>query len=104
MKLEPVRVTLDNPTLTQLVGSGDIEVGDPDFDERWRVTSESPESARAALTPAVWKLMAEPFVPKFAQLWFERDVAAVITESPIGPDRVDDYLSFLHKLVTLMGR
>ena len=59
---------------------------------------------RAALTPAVWKLMAEPFVPKFAQLWFERDVAAVITESPIGPDRVDDYLSFLHKLVTLMGR
>lgn len=104
LDLEPVRVTLEDPLLTELVGSGDIEVGDPDFDSRWRVTSESPESARAALTPAVWKLMGEPFVPRFAQLWFERDVAAVITDRPIGPDRVDDHLAFLHRLVTLIGR
>lgn len=104
MDMEPVRITLDNALLTELIGSGDIEVGDPEFDSRWRVTSDHPDSARAALTPAVWKLMAEPFVPKFAQLWFERDVAAVITERPIGPDVVDDYLAFLHKLVTLMGR
>lgn len=104
LDLEPVRITLDDALLTELVGSGDIEVGDPDFDSRWRVTSESPEAARAALTPAVWKLMTEPFVPKFAQLWFERDVAAVITDRPIVPDQVDDFLAFLHKLVTLMGR
>ena len=104
MDVEPVRVTLDNALLTELVGSGDIEVGDPVFDSRWRVTSSSPESARAALTPAVWKLMGEPFVPRFAQLWFEHDVAAVIIDKPGGPDRVDDYLAFLHKLVTLMGR
>lgn len=103
LDLQPVRVTLDDATLTELVGSGDIEVGDPVFDSRWRVTSNSPESAKAALTPAVWRLMSQPFVPEFAQLWFEHDVAAVITDRPIGPDRVDDYLGFLHKLVTLMG-
>lgn len=104
MSLEPVRVTLDNQLLTELIGSGDIEVGDAEFDERWRVTAETPESARAALTPAVWKLMGEPFVPRFAQLWFERDVTAVITERPIGPDQVDDYLTFLHKLISVIGR
>lgn len=103
LDLEPVRVTLEDPLLTELVGSGDIEVGDPDFDSRWRVTSASPDSARSALTPAVWKLMAEPFVPRFAQLWFERDVVAVITDRPIGPDRVDDHLAFLHRLVTVIG-
>lgn len=104
LDLNPVKVTLDDAMLTELVGSGDIEVGDPDFDSRWRVTSRSPESARAVLTPAVWKLMGEPFVPEFAQLWFEHDVAAVITDRAIGPDRVDEYLVFLHKLITRMGR
>ena len=101
---EAVRVTLDDKVLTELVGSGDIELGDADFDARWRVTSDSPETARAALTPAVWKMMGEPFVPRFAQLWIEHDVAAVITDTPIAPERVDEYLAFLHKLVTLMGR
>lgn len=104
MDLEPVRVTLDDQLLTQLIGSGDIEVGDPDFDQRWRVTSASPESARAALTPSVWKLMAAPGVPDFAQLWLERDAAALITDGPIAPDQVDGHLGFLHKLVSLMGR
>ncbi|NHB85244.1 hypothetical protein G7085_13065 [Tessaracoccus sp. HDW20] len=101
---EAVRVTLDDAILTELVGSGDIEVGDADFDARWRVTSDSEDSARAALTPAIWKVMGEPFVPRFEQLWIEHDVAAVITDGPIAPDRVDEYLKFLHKLVTLMGR
>lgn len=103
MSLQPVRVTLDNQVLTELIGSDDIDVGDPFFDERWRITSESPDSAKAALTPAVWKLMGEPFVPRFAQLWFERDVTAVITEKAIGPEQVDDYLTFLHKLISLVG-
>lgn len=104
MDLDAVRVTLDDPLLTQLIGSGDIEVGDPEFDQRWRVTSNSPESARAALTPAVWKVMSEPGVPDFAQLWFERDTAALVTERPIGPDQIDAHLTFLHRLVSTLGR
>lgn len=104
MDLDPVRVTLDDQLLTQLIGSGDIEVGDPVFDQRWRVTSDSPESARVALTPSVWRLMVEPGMPDFAQLWLERDAAALITDGPIAPEQVDEYLAFLHKLVSLMGR
>ena len=81
------------------VGGGDIEVGDPAFDDRWRVTAEEPEAAREVLTPGVWRLFASPQLPPFGQVWFERDVAAVVTEGPIAPESVDGYLRFLHNVM-----
>lgn len=98
--LKPVRITLEDPLLAELVGSGDIQVGDPSFDDRWRVTSEDPDFARKLLVPEVWSAFMEPGVPSFKQLWFERDVVAVITEGPIPPAAVDNYLRFLHLVLS----
>ena len=94
-----VRLTQEDALLAELVGRGDIEVGDPTFDDRWRVTAEEPEAAREVLTPGVWRLFASPQLPPFGQVWFERDVAAVVTEGPIAPESVDGYLRFLHDVM-----
>ena len=94
-----VRLTQEDALLAELVGRGDIEVGDPTFDDRWRVTAEEPEAAREVLTPGVWRLFASPQLPPFGQVWFERDVAAVVTEGPIAPESVDGYLRFLHNVM-----
>lgn len=102
LALEPVRVTREDALLSELVGSGDIEVGDAHFDAQWRVTSESSEQARALLRPAVWRCFSAPTVPSFGQLWFERDVVAVVTDGPLPPSAVDGYLTFLHSLISVV--
>lgn len=50
---------------------------------------------RGLLKPAVWRLFTAD-VPPFAELWFEHDVATVVTAGPVRPDGVDGYLRFLH--------
>lgn len=100
LDLKPVRITLEDQLLAELIGSNDIEIGDPTFDARWRVTADDEDFARRLLTPDVWKVFMDPDVPKFGQLWFERDVVAVVTEGPIGPGDVDPFLRFLHRTLT----
>jgi hypothetical protein len=98
-----VRLSRDDALLSQLVGGADVTVGAPQFDDQWRVTSESPSVARGLLRPAVWRLFTAD-VPPFAELWFERDVATVVTAGPVRPDGVDGYLRFLHDVLSAVVR
>ena len=98
-----VRLSRDDALLSQLVGGEDVTVGAPVFDDQWRVTSESPSVARGLLRPAVWRLFTVD-VPPFAELWFERDVATVVTAGPVRPDGVDGYLRFLHDVLSAVVR
>lgn len=102
MSLKPVRVTREDPLLAELVGSGDIEVGAKTFDDRWQVTSPNADFAQQLLGPALWRRFEAPDLPAFAQVWFERDVVAVISEGPIRPADVDGYLMFLHGILAEM--
>ncbi|MDO5678539.1 MAG: hypothetical protein Q4G35_13675 [Propionibacteriaceae bacterium] len=99
LQMHPVRLTVDDALLSELVGSGDIEVGDPTFDARWRVTSSDAEAARRQLGPAVWRFFTAPTTPTFSQLWLEREVAAVVIDTAVGREYVDGYLRFLHDVV-----
>ncbi|WP_040283570.1 hypothetical protein [Tessaracoccus massiliensis] len=99
MTMHPVRLTAENELLSELIGSNDIEVGDPTFDARWRVTSSDAEAARRLLGPAVWRFFTAPNTLEFSQLWLEREVAAVVIDGPVRREHVDGYLRFLHDIV-----
>ena len=99
LQMHPVRLTVDDPLLSELIGSSDIEVGDPTFDARWRVTSSDAAAARRLLGPAVWRFFTAPSTPQFSPLWLEREVAAVVIEGSAAREHVDVYLRFLHDVV-----
>lgn len=62
-----LRVERDpSPTLRRvaaLVGAGDPEVGDADFDRRFLITAEGDAAARALLTPALRRALTAADVP-----------------------------------------
>ncbi|MCG6568772.1 hypothetical protein [Tessaracoccus sp. ZS01] len=97
--MNPVRLTAENALLAELMGTSDIEVGDPTFDARWRVTSSDADATRRLLGPAVWRFFTAPTTPEFSQLWLEREVAAVVIEGPAPREHVDGYLRFLHDII-----
>ncbi|MFD0867223.1 hypothetical protein ACFQ06_15590, partial [Tessaracoccus lubricantis] len=99
LAMHPVRVTLEDELLSELMGASDIEVGDPTFDARWRVTSSDADAARRQLGPAVWRFFTAPTTPAFSQLWLEREVAAVVIDGPAPREQVDGYLRFLHDII-----
>lgn len=99
LQMHPVRLTVENALLSELIGTNDIEVGDPTFDSRWRVTSADAEAARRQLGPAVWRFFTAPDTPDFSQLWLEREVAAVVIDAPVSRPAVDGYLRFLHDVI-----
>lgn len=99
LQLRPVKLTRDDMLLSELVGGGDIEVGDPTFDARWRVTSADAEAARRQLGPAVWRFFTAPSTPDFSQLWLDGEVISLVTDGPLGFEDVDGYLRFLHDIM-----
>lgn len=98
LAMSTVRITPENRLLAELVGAGDITIGDPHFDDAWHVSSPDPDGARGLLRPQVWRHIDSDHRPAFAQLWLERDIVAVITDRILRPEEIDHYLGFLRAI------
>lgn len=83
----------DDQLMAELVGGGDVEIGDPSFDYAWRICADDAPAAKLVLRPQVRQCFNE--APPFDRLWFGGDAIALITTQAIAPGSVDGLLTWL---------
>ncbi|RRD46054.1 hypothetical protein [Tessaracoccus sp. OH4464_COT-324] len=92
-QLPQITLWRDTNVLAQMIGSGGVYVGDPEFDDAWRVESPEPARTKAVLNRGVRECLNES--PPFAKMWFGYDALALLTTRTIGPQSVDGLLTWL---------
>ena len=92
-RLPVVALSRDDEVMVELMGAGDLEVGDPAFDYAWRIRADDVDAARILLRPQLRQCF--DVAPPFDRLWFGGDAIALITTQAIAPGSVDGLLTWL---------
>lgn len=92
-RLPVVALNKDDEVMVELMGAGDLEVGDPAFDYTWRIRTDDVDGARLLLRPQLRQRFDE--APPFDRLWFGGDSIALVTTQAIAPGSVDGLLTWL---------
>lgn len=93
VRLPEVTIHKDDQVLAELMGGGDVEIGDASFDYAWRIKTDDEAGARQILRPQVREQFES--APPFDRLWFGGDSVALITTQAIAPGAVDGLLTWL---------
>lgn len=100
VSLPQITMRKDDEVMAQLMGGGDLEVGDPAFDYAWRIRTDENDAALRILRPQVRDHFEQ--APRFDRLWFGGDSIALITTEAIAPGSVDGLLTWLLGLAGLL--
>lgn len=80
----------------------DLQFEDSEFNDAWRITSDSPRFAHAVVHPRMMEWLKRGFPMDISTLWLESGSVWVARRSHLDPDALDSYFNLLSDFVDHM--